>query len=102
MLAELKNLRSLNLAFNDLIKVDELSFFYALETVDLSYNKINTLDGIKGLTKLTFLVATNNFLRKSLDDVLTIRRYCLNISHLDLRGNPWDKVRTSTARLQSC
>jgi Leucine-rich repeat (LRR) protein len=90
---ELKNLRSLNLAFNDLVKLDELAFFYALESIDLSYNKLITLDGIKGLTKLIFFIATNNFLKKSLDDILTLKKYCPNLLHLDLRGNPFDKVR---------
>ncbi len=90
---ELKNLRSLNLAFNDLVKLDELAFFYALESIDLSYNKLTTLDGIKGLTKLIFFIATNNFLKKSLDDILTLKKYCPNLLHLDLRGNPFDKVR---------
>jgi Leucine-rich repeat (LRR) protein len=89
----LKNLRSLNLAFNDLVKLDELAFFYALESIDLSYNKLTTLDGIKGLTKLIFFIATNNFLKKSLDDILTLKKYCPNLLHLDLRGNPFDKVR---------
>jgi Leucine-rich repeat (LRR) protein len=93
ILSELKNLRSLNLAFNDLVKLDDLCFFYSLESIDLSYNKLITLDGMKGLTKLIFFIATNNFLKKSLDDILTLRRYCPNILHLDLRGNPFDKVR---------
>lgn len=94
MLSELKNLRSLNLAFNDLVKLDELCYFYALESIDLSYNKLTSLEGMKGLMKLVFFIATNNFLRKSLDDLLTIKRYCPNILHLDLRGNPFDRVRT--------
>jgi Leucine-rich repeat (LRR) protein len=93
LLSELKNLRSLNLAFNDLVKLDELCFFYALESIDLSYNKLTTLDGLKGLTKLIFFIATNNFLKKSLDDILTLKKYCTNLLHLDLRGNPFDKVR---------
>lgn len=93
LLSELKNLRSLNLAFNDLVKLDELCYFYSLESVDLSYNKLTSLDGMKGLMKLIFFIATNNFLRKSLDDLLTLKRYCSNILHLDLRGNPYEKVR---------
>jgi len=93
VLSNLKNLRSINLAFNDLIKLDELCYFYSLESIDLSYNKLSTLDGIKGLAKLGNLIATNNFLKKSLDEILTLKRYCPNILHLDLRGNPFDRVR---------
>ncbi|CAF4500446.1 unnamed protein product, partial [Rotaria sp. Silwood2] len=91
ILSELKNLRTLNLTFNDLVKLDELCYFYALESIDLSYNKLTTLDGIKGLTKLISFIAANNFLKKSLDDILTLKRYCTNLLHLDLRGNPLDK-----------
>ncbi|CAF3420460.1 unnamed protein product [Rotaria sp. Silwood1] len=98
ILSELKNLRSLNLAFNDLVKLDELCFFYALETIDLSYNKLTTLDGMKGLTKLITFIATHNFLKKSLDDILTLKRYCTNLFHLDLRENPFDKLETFRAR----
>jgi Leucine-rich repeat (LRR) protein len=92
-LSNLKNLRSINLAFNELVKLDELCYFYALESIDVSYNKLVTLNGMKGLTKLVYLIATNNFLRKSLDEALTLKRYSPNIKHLDLRGNPFDKVR---------
>ena len=92
-LSNLKNLRSMNLAFNELVKLDELCYFYSLESIDLSYNKLVTFDGMKGLTKLIYLIATNNFLKKSLDEVLTVKRYCPNIKHLDLRANPFDKVR---------
>ncbi|UJR26994.1 hypothetical protein I4U23_008301 [Adineta vaga] len=97
-LSNLKNLRSINLAFNELVKLDELCYFYALESIDLSYNKLSTLDGMKGLTKLVYLIATNNFLRKSLDEVLILKRYCSSIKHLDLRGNPFDKMETYRAR----
>jgi len=48
---------------------------------------------MKGLTKLIFFIATNNFLKKSLNDILTLKRYCTNLLHLDLRANPFDKVR---------
>ena len=99
-LSQLKNLRLLNLAFNDLVQVDDLSFFYALESIDLSFNKLVTFDGMKGLTKLVTLIATNNALSKSLDEILTLKRYCPNLQHLDLRGNPWDKVRTRSSRLE--
>jgi hypothetical protein len=48
---------------------------------------------MKGLTKLIFFIATNNFLKKSLEEILTLKRYCTSLLHLDLRGNPLDKVR---------
>ncbi|CAF0783988.1 unnamed protein product [Adineta ricciae] len=97
-LSNLKNLRSINLAFNELVKLDELCYFYSLESIDLSYNKLVTFDGMKGLTKLIYLIATNNFLKKSLDEVLTVKRYCPNVKHLDLRGNPFDKPETYRPR----
>ena len=93
ILSELKSLRSLNLTFNDLVRLDDLCYFYSLESIDLSYNKLTTLAGMKGLTKLKSFIATNNFLKNSLDDILTLKRYCPNLSHLDLRGNSFDKVR---------
>ncbi|CAF3540202.1 unnamed protein product [Adineta steineri] len=98
ILSNLKNLRSLNLAFNDLVKLDDLCYFYSLESIDLSYNKLITLDGIKGLTKLTYFIATNNFLKKSLEEILILKRYCPNILNLDLRGNPFDKLESYRAR----
>ena len=54
---------------------------------------------MKGLTKLVHLIATNNFLKKSLDEILILKRYCPNILHLDLRGNPFDKVRANYMEL---
>jgi len=92
ILSELKNLRSLNFSFNELIKLDDLCYFYSLESIDLSYNRLVSLDGMKGLTKLNFLFATNNFLKKSLDDLLTLKKYCTSLVHLDLRGNSFEKV----------
>ena len=58
--------------------IEEIPFGLAnhliyLRRIDLSYNKITTFDGMKGLTKLIFLVATNNFLKKSLDEILILR-----------------------------
>jgi Leucine-rich repeat (LRR) protein len=93
ILSQMKQLRTLNLTFNELMKLDDLCFFYALESIDLSYNKISTFDGVKGLIKLHTLVATNNILKKSLDEILHIKRHCSNLLHLNLRDNPFDKVR---------
>lgn len=92
-LSELKNLRTLDLTFNELTKLDDLCYFYSLEFIDVSYNKITTLDGMKGLAKLLSFIATHNFLKKSLDEILTLKRYCTSLCHLDLRHNPLDKVR---------
>ncbi|CAF1567889.1 unnamed protein product, partial [Adineta steineri] len=39
----------------------------------------------------TYFIATNNFLKKSLEEILILKRYCPNILNLDLRGNPFDK-----------
>ncbi|CAF5203769.1 unnamed protein product, partial [Rotaria magnacalcarata] len=91
LLSELKSLRTLDLTFNELVKLDELCYFYSLEFIDLSYNKITTLDGIKGLAKLLSFIATHNLLKKSLDEILTLKRYCPSLCHLDLRRNPLDK-----------
>ena len=92
MISQLKNLRTLNLSFNELTQLDELCFLYLLESIDLSYNKIQTFEGIKGLPKLTVLVATHNELTKSLNEILILKRYCPALLHLDLRENPLDKV----------
>lgn len=93
MISQLKNLRTLNLSFNDLIQLDDLSYLYHLESIDLSYNKIHTFEGIKGLPKLTVLIATNNELTNSLNEILTLKRYCPALLHVDLRENPLDKVK---------
>ncbi|CAF3373605.1 unnamed protein product [Rotaria socialis] len=98
LLSELKSLRTLDLSFNELVKLDELCYFYSLEFIDLSYNKITTLDGIKGLAKLLSFIATHNVLKKSLDEILTLKRYCPSLCHLDLRRNPLDKAETFRPR----
>lgn len=97
MLSQLKNLRTLNLEFNEIVKLDELCYFYSLEAINLSYNKLTTLDGMKGLNKLMQFTVTYNFLKKSFDEILTLKRYCPNLLHLDLRGNPLDKVRINSS-----
>ncbi|KAK6235232.1 hypothetical protein SCA6_010569 [Theobroma cacao] len=81
-LAELKNLERLDLAFNNLTSLEGLKSCVNLKWLSVVQNKLQTLIGIEGLTKLTVLNAGKNNLR-SMEEV----RPLVNLRALILNDN---------------
>ncbi|XP_007015749.2 PREDICTED: protein phosphatase 1 regulatory subunit 7 isoform X1 [Theobroma cacao] len=81
-LAEFKNLERLDLAFNNLTSLEGLKSCINLKWLSVVQNKLQTLIGIEGLTKLTVLNAGKNKLR-SMEEV----RPLVNLRALILNDN---------------
>ncbi|XWS52816.1 hypothetical protein CRYUN_Cryun11dG0104600 [Craigia yunnanensis] len=81
-LAEFKNLEKLDLAFNNLTSLQGLKSCINLKWLSVVQNKLQTLKGIEGLTKLTVLNAGKNKLR-SMEEV----RSLVNLRALILNDN---------------
>ncbi|KAK6936248.1 Leucine-rich repeat [Dillenia turbinata] len=79
-LADFKNLERLDLSFNNLSSLEGLRQCVKLKWLSVSQNKLVTLKGIEGLSKLTVLNAGKNKLR-SMDEVgslISLRALILN------------------------
>jgi len=81
-LASLTNLVSLDLDFNSLFDLSPLSSLQKLTTLDLGYNQISDLSALSSLTKLTTLYLHNN----QISDVSTLSSLT-NLTKLDLGYN---------------
>ncbi|XP_021278108.1 adenylate cyclase [Herrania umbratica] len=81
-LAEFKNLERLDLAFNNLASLEGLKSCVNLKWLSVVQNKLQTLKGIERLTKLTVLNAGKNKLR-SMEEV----RSLVNLRALILNDN---------------
>ncbi|XWS28535.1 hypothetical protein CRYUN_Cryun25bG0078400 [Craigia yunnanensis] len=81
-LAEFKNLERLDLVFNNLTSLQGLKSCINLKWLSVVQNKLHTLKGIEGLTKLTVLNAGKNKLR-SMEEV----RSLVNLRALILNDN---------------
>ncbi|MBA0736052.1 hypothetical protein Gogos_009643, partial [Gossypium gossypioides] len=88
-LAEFENLERLDLAFNNLTSLQGLKSCVNLKWLSVVQNKLQTLEGIEGLTKLTVLNAGKNKLR-SMEEVkplVNLRALILNDNEIvSIRG----------------
>ena len=86
----LKHLRSLDLSFNSLDKLDSsITALHNLERIDLSNNKLSQISiRFSNFRRLKYLDISNNKLTNELNpDVL--KSLPANLSILNLTGNPW-------------
>ncbi|XP_052269181.1 leucine-rich repeat-containing protein 9-like isoform X5 [Dreissena polymorpha] len=90
-LQPLRSLRRLVVSFNELTRLDELAHM-GLEQLDASFNKITTLEGLKGLNKLKMLDLSWNKLTNTKDELSLLRKHTPNVTALDVRNNPWQKA----------
>ncbi|XP_052769048.1 leucine-rich repeat-containing protein 9-like isoform X3 [Mya arenaria] len=97
-LQPLKSLKRLVVSFNELSKLDELAHM-GLEQLDASFNKIVTLEGLKGLHKLRQLDISWNKLTHTKDELSILRKHMPNITALDVRNNPWQKADSLRLRI---
>lgn len=65
-----------------------------LEYVDASYNRIQTLEGLRGVHKLKHLDLSWNHLTRDRDDIGVLRKHAPALENLDIRHNPWHKAST--------
>jgi len=58
----------------------------------VSFNKLTSLDGLKGLPKLKYLDIRGNELTSIHNLTTVLRKQAPALESLDLRYNPWEKV----------
>ena len=64
--------------------------------MDASFNRIESLEGLRGLGRLTQLDLRWNQLTSARDDAVVLRKHTPSLLRLDTRHNPWTtRVRKS-------
>lgn len=63
----------------------------SLEELDISFNGLSTLEGLRSLTNLKTLNISWNMLTISREEVHTMRKHTPSLHTLDMRHNPWSK-----------
>ncbi|KAK0052192.1 leucine-rich repeat-containing protein 9 [Biomphalaria pfeifferi] len=91
-LQELVHLKRLVVSFNELTRLDDLRGMPLIQ-LDASYNKIYTLDGLKGLYQLIELDVSWNRLVNTREELSILRKHLSTLQILDLRNNPWLKAK---------
>ncbi|XP_076099461.1 leucine-rich repeat-containing protein 9-like isoform X2 [Mytilus galloprovincialis] len=94
----LHNLKRLVVSGNELTKLDELSNM-CIEYLDVSFNKLCTLDGLKNVHKLKFLDLSWNKLCNTREDLSILRKHVPNLLILDTRHNNWQKPENLRLRI---
>ncbi|XP_041353285.1 leucine-rich repeat-containing protein 9-like isoform X2 [Gigantopelta aegis] len=103
-LSKLKHIQSLTMlktlivSFNDLTRLDELAHM-GLEYLDVSFNKIFTLEGLKGLSKLKYMDVSWNKLQNTREELSIMRKHMSTLKTLDIRSNPFLKPNTLRLRI---
>ncbi|CAG5119813.1 unnamed protein product, partial [Candidula unifasciata] len=91
-LQHLVSLKRLVVSFNELTRLDELSNMQ-LQCIDASFNKIYTLEGMKGLYYIEELNVSWNKLVNTREELSILRKHLSNLCVLDIRNNPWLKAK---------
>lgn len=94
----LHNLKRLVASGNELTRLDELSHML-IEYLDVSFNKIVTLDGFKNVPKMKFLDISWNKLQNTREDLSILRKHVPNLLILDTRHNNWQKPENIRLRI---
>ena len=94
----LHNLKRLVASANELTKLDDLSHLN-IEYLDVSFNKISTLDGFKNVPKMKFLDLSWNKLYNTREDLSILRKHVPNLLILDIRHNTWQKPENIRLRI---
>lgn len=63
-----------------------------LEFLDASYNRLVTLEGLRGLGQLKQLDVRWNKLTNAREDTAVLRKHTPALLKLDTRYNPWNRV----------
>lgn len=63
-----------------------------LEFLDASYNRLVTLEGLRGLGQLKELDVRWNKLTNAREDTAVLRKHTPALLKLDTRYNPWNRV----------
>ncbi|KAK7487003.1 hypothetical protein BaRGS_00021673, partial [Batillaria attramentaria] len=71
----LTSLRKLVVSFNELTRLDEVTHM-GLEYLDASFNKIVTLEGMRGMTQLQHLDLSWNLLKSTREELSILRKHC--------------------------
>ncbi|XP_071079047.1 leucine-rich repeat-containing protein 9-like [Haliotis cracherodii] len=89
-LQSLSALRKLIVPFNELTRLEDLAHM-SLEYLDASFNKIITLEGMKGLSRLKQLDISWNRLTNTREELSILRKHMSGLKTLNMRYNPWLK-----------
>ncbi|XP_064621486.1 leucine-rich repeat-containing protein 9-like isoform X3 [Lineus longissimus] len=84
-------LKKLIISFNEFVRLDDIAGL-PLEYLDASFNKINTLEGVKSMTRLKYLDLSWNQLQNTRDDISILRKHAPGLLTVDLRHNNWQKL----------
>ncbi|RUS71694.1 hypothetical protein EGW08_020538 [Elysia chlorotica] len=96
-LQALHHLHRLTVSFNELTRLDELSGM-PLTYLDASFNKIHTLEGMKGLTQLQVLNVSWNKLTNTREELSILRKHFSTLRILEVHNNPWLKAKNLRLR----
>ncbi|GFN97682.1 leucine-rich repeat-containing protein 9 [Plakobranchus ocellatus] len=91
-LQALHHLQRLTVSFNELTRLDELSGMH-LTYLDASFNKIHTLEGMKGLNQLLELNVSWNKLTNTREELSILRKHFSTLRSLEIHNNPWLKAK---------
>ncbi|ESO85654.1 hypothetical protein LOTGIDRAFT_155146 [Lottia gigantea] len=86
----LKSLKRLIVSFNELTKLDDLAHM-GIELIDASFNKIVSLDGMKGMSQLHHLDISWNRLQNTREELSMMRKHLPHLKTLNIVNNPWSK-----------
>lgn len=87
-LDKLVNLNTLILSFNEIEQIEGLPVeCKALKRLDLNHNFIRRIEGLEGKSALQNLNLTNNWI-SDIGQIEHLRVYCSNIKELSLKCNP--------------
>lgn len=63
-----------------------------LEFLDVSYNHLTTLDGLRGLERLQQLDVSWNKLTQAREEAAALKKHAPVLLKLDTSYNPWERV----------
>ncbi|XP_069495003.1 leucine-rich repeat-containing protein 9 isoform X2 [Ambystoma mexicanum] len=90
-LSKFTSIWKLIISFNEFTSLEDVSYLPNLEYLDASHNRVITLEGFKGLGKLRHLDLSWNQLKKTKEEIQSLRKNTSKLLSLNLENNPWHK-----------
>mmetsp|Transcript_24670 Transcript_24670/g.20743 ORF Transcript_24670/g.20743 Transcript_24670/m.20743 type:complete len:113 (-) Transcript_24670:738-1076(-) len=84
---QLVNVTELILSFNCISLIENIESCAELETLDLSFNQLQSIDTIPKFPKMTSLLINNNLICKS-EELEILAQHCPKITFITINHNP--------------